>query len=270
MADPYSGENIVVTLDITVDPVDQVYSIEEVLPAGVVVIDAGDGSLVGDKIRWLEQPPLASQKTYTVRFDSAGTKVFAGTYMFNDEAPVEVVSGETDVVVTSCSVSVEVCDGVDNDCNHLIDEGGVCDECNTNAECGADGWVGSPVCQTDDIYQDYITYTCNSPAATDSTCSDATVSQLKTDCTGSTPLCASATCVECVDNSHCGFNGQCQTNTCSCVVDYLENVAADCCVSTGEIAIYITDWLEGTGPTDQPQVTTAANNWVTGVSACPA
>ena len=38
MDDPYVGEEVTVTLDVVVDPVDQVYSIEEVVPAGVPIV----------------------------------------------------------------------------------------------------------------------------------------------------------------------------------------------------------------------------------------
>jgi hypothetical protein len=274
MDDPYVGEEVTVTLDVVVDPVDQVYSIEEVVPAGVTIVSEGDGSLPGgNRIRWLEQPPLDSQKTYTVSFDSPGTYVFDGTYIFNDETPIETVSGETSVTVTSCTPSAEECDGTDNDCNHLVDDGGVCISCNTDVECGTDGLVGSSVCQTNDIYRYFRTYTCANPGTVSSACSSSDVAQIQTDCEGVTPYCddsVTPTCVECVDTLNCGFNGQCQTNTCSCVVDYLEDTGANCCVGSVEIVTYIDNWLDGVGPTDQEQVTVAVNNWVIGVSACPA
>src|SRR5579863_1096342 len=46
--------------------------------------------------------------------------------------------------------------------------------CNTDADCGVNGFTGAPFCQDGNVYQNYITYTCNNPGTLSSSCSDAT------------------------------------------------------------------------------------------------
>lgn len=55
--------------------------------------------------------------------------------------------------------------------------------CSTNSQCGTNDWVaGTNTCSSNDVYQNFKTYTCNNPGTTSSSCSDATVLTLKTDC----------------------------------------------------------------------------------------
>gem|GEM_PF-1543648 len=56
--------------------------------------------------------------------------------------------------------------------------------CDTNSDCGANGYIGDPFCQSNNVYQNYKTYTCNSPGTANSYCSDSSSSQLKTTCSG--------------------------------------------------------------------------------------
>jgi len=68
--------------------------------------------------------------------------------------------------------------------------------CSTNSACGTNAYTGSPFCQSGNVYQNYITYTCNNAGTSSSYCSDSTASQLKSTCTGN------QTCT----NGSCGTN----------------------------------------------------------------
>jgi len=90
--------------------------------------------------------------------------------------------------------------------------------CNTNAHCGTNGFIGLPFCQGNNVYKNYITYTCNNPGTTSSSCTNSTAAQLQTNCTAN-QTCSGETCTNiiCNANSDCGTNGLvgspfCQSN----------------------------------------------------------
>jgi subtilisin family serine protease len=56
--------------------------------------------------------------------------------------------------------------------------------CLIDNDCGADGYTGSLFCQNDNVYQNYITYSCNSPGTSEADCSDSTAPKLKEACAG--------------------------------------------------------------------------------------
>ena len=120
--------------------------------------------------------------------------------------------------VNSCTAGspvAEICDGKDNDCDGQSDEqgnlcspGSVCSfgscmqiACSTNSNCGTDGFIGNQFCSTDDVYQNYRTFTCNNPGTISSSCSSSTESRLKNACDFS---CSNGACTgECNTNSDC-------------------------------------------------------------------
>jgi len=77
--------------------------------------------------------------------------------------------------------------------------------CSNNNQCGTDGFVGDPVCQNGNVYQNYKTYTCNEPGKLTSTCTDSTNLILKTTCTQG---CSNGACitVTCHNDSECNDN----------------------------------------------------------------
>jgi hypothetical protein len=81
--------------------------------------------------------------------------------------------------------------------------------CSTNSQCGTNAYTGSPFCQGNNVYQNYITYTCNSAGTPQSYCSNNTAGKLKTTCT-SNQTCANGQCINqtiaCSTNSQCGTN----------------------------------------------------------------
>ncbi len=74
-----------------------------------------------------------------------------------------------------------LCDGLDNDCDGTVDEGCTIN-CKTNADCGANGWIGSSSCSNDDVYQTYRTYTCSNSETYNAECSHSDALALKQDC----------------------------------------------------------------------------------------
>lgn len=81
--------------------------------------------------------------------------------------------------------------------------------CSSSSQCGANAYTGSPFCQGNNSYQNYITYTCNNAGTANSYCSNSTAAQLKTTCTGG-QTCNNGSCtdqtVTCSSNSQCGTN----------------------------------------------------------------
>ena len=65
--------------------------------------------------------------------------------------------------------------------------------CSSNTDCGTNAYTGSPFCQGNNVYQNYITYTCNNAGSATSYCSNNTASQLKNNCTGS-QTCSNGSC----------------------------------------------------------------------------
>jgi len=101
-----------------------------------------------------------------------------------------------------------------NDCtaNQICTNGACTDQtinCSTNAQCGTNAYTGSPFCQGNNVYQNYITFTCNNPNTANSYCSDFTTSQQKTVC-GANQTCTNGACVNqtitCSTNTECGTN----------------------------------------------------------------
>ncbi len=75
--------------------------------------------------------------------------------------------------------------------------------CNSNSDCGTDGFFGVTYCQYGNVYQSYKEYICNNPGLTNSSCSASSKVRLKQTCS------LSQTC----QNGACGNNTDINTNT---------------------------------------------------------
>jgi hypothetical protein len=82
--------------------------------------------------------------------------------------------------------------------------------CLTNTECGTNAFTSTPTCQSDNVWQNFITYTCNNAGTSSSSCTDSTVLQSKETCAGG-----------CVD-------GRCKIKSCTTVCNY--GVCKEYCV----------------------------------------
>jgi len=80
--------------------------------------------------------------------------------------------------------------------------------CSSNTDCGSNGYTGSNFCQSNSVYKNYLTYTCNNAGTTQSYCSTNTVANLQQTC-NSNQTCSSGSCNNqntCTQNSYkqCG------------------------------------------------------------------
>ncbi len=85
--------------------------------------------------------------------------------------------------------------------------------CKQNSDCGTDGWIDNPVCQTENVFQNYKTFTCNNPGMWNSNCSSKTELKLNETCSDT---CMNGECVtiECYNNSDCDDNSIWTKDTC--------------------------------------------------------
>lgn len=54
--------------------------------------------------------------------------------------------------------------------------------CTSDSDCGTNGYIGNNFCSSDDVFQNYITYTCNNAGTSLSSCSNSTDTMLRLDC----------------------------------------------------------------------------------------
>ena len=64
-------------------------------------------------------------------------------------------------------------------------------ECYNDENCGISQFVGIPTCTDDNVYQNYINFTCDNPATEQSNCTFTTNNQIKEICTST---CSSGAC----------------------------------------------------------------------------
>ena len=96
---------------------------------------------------------------------------------------------------------VEICDGRDNNCNGLIDDG-LLITCESNNDCGLNGWIGAPNCLNGNVWQDYRTFSCINPGHCSSKCESHDSFQLKQECSNG---CFNGAC----SNIVCNYDSDC-------------------------------------------------------------
>lgn len=77
--------------------------------------------------------------------------------------------------------------------------------CDKHSDCGTNGYTGGPFCQGNEIYQNYINYTCNSPGGAYSSCTNTTTAQRQQTCPSNQP-CSNGKCVDQKSNQYCAYH----------------------------------------------------------------
>ena len=127
--------------------------------------------------------------------------------------------------------ALETCDGKDNDCDGVVDEGsdicgagsscvlGTCEQirCSKDLDCGTDGFVDGLFCDgpsNNDVYQNYVDWTCENPGTISSSCSKEVTQKLVTDCSNA---CVDGACLSfiCDEDSDCDDNNQYTKDNCN-------------------------------------------------------
>jgi len=132
--------------------------------------------------------------------------------------------------------NAEICDGKDNDCDGQIDEdsnicgvGSVCSlgtcsavTCSNDYQCGLDGFFDGQFCSNDDVFQNYVEWTCENPGTVSSSCTQDVDSRIVTECSDE---CASGSCV----SISCDLNSDCNDN---------DPHTEDSCTNPGTVSSY--------------------------------
>ncbi|MEK6831038.1 MAG: hypothetical protein AABX77_03335, partial [Nanoarchaeota archaeon] len=54
--------------------------------------------------------------------------------------------------------------------------------CNSDSDCGTDGFIGENFCRQNNVYRNFRTFTCNNPGESDSSCSSNVEARLRDEC----------------------------------------------------------------------------------------
>jgi len=169
--------------------------------------------------------------------------------------PVNQIGSTTDVTISAGSSNLW--DIATVTLTITYSSGGVCSK---NSDCGTDGWVNSPSCSNNDVYQNYKTYICNNPGTPSSSCTSSTASKLKQDCGDTTyelwsaPYCNG----KIVEKSRTVHNKGCSSGACT-AADTTEKQTVQTCqysctngVCTGQPACSTNSDCGTDGYTDSP------------------
>ena len=87
--------------------------------------------------------------------------------------------------------------------------------CNRDSDCGTNGYLNGLFCQNNNVFQNFVTYTCANPGTGSSTCTNSTNPQLKLNCAGKS--CSNGQCLDivCSSNSDCNDNNSSTIDVCT-------------------------------------------------------
>ncbi|MFC1705118.1 hypothetical protein ACFLZ6_02210, partial [Nanoarchaeota archaeon] len=105
--------------------------------------------------------------------------------------------------------------------------------CDSDSDCGTDGFMNNPVCFSGDVFDDYRTYLCSNPGELSASCSFSDINQKKETCEfGCTDgECASDPCSDITCDNYCDDYTYYSAGTCSdgtCSYSSIEQNSADC------------------------------------------
>jgi len=142
-----------------------------------------------------------------------GTDFYSGLYCNNDDIYTnftQYTCSNPGTINANCSSSTtpELNQTCPDTCTN-----GTCDpvECFDESDCGVDGYTAN-YCIEDDIYNDYIDYTCSNPGLSISYCSNTTQPILNQTCAYQ---CSSGQCMICYKDSDCGTDDYIGDRYCS-------------------------------------------------------
>ena len=136
--------------------------------------------------------------------------------------------------VNSCVAGnpvAEICDGKDNDCDAQIDD--QCTIfCNSNAQCGTDGFSGNKFCKSGNLYQKFTAHMCTQSNSCTSQVADVLVKEC-----GSKTTCDNGQCIPitCDNDSHCNDGNSLTIDTCvnkGTVNSFCQNTPIVCSVNS--------------------------------------
>lgn len=100
----------------------------------------------------------------------------------------------------NASCSNNVIEKKKQDCGSKGCINGACIVCNSNTDCGINGYEGNPFCSNNSVYQKFVTYACNNPGTANASCLPSSGNNLVKDCqVGET--CESGVCNTCKINT---------------------------------------------------------------------
>jgi len=95
------GDQVTVVIDVSISDKDTFYAIEEYIPEGWKVIDAGDGGEDPNVLRWIVIQDI-KDTTYTYIVEAQkGADNFNGIYMFETFTQPKTTSGDNTIIVVN-------------------------------------------------------------------------------------------------------------------------------------------------------------------------
>jgi hypothetical protein len=120
------------------------------------------------------------------------------------------------------------------------DESGDCTPaCDTNQDCGVNGYIGDPYCWEGDVYRDYITYTCENAGKCSAVCNSQISGYLWDNCQGNG--CSNGQCVTGNPDSCTDSDGGSNLFVKGTVSGYFDNIPyskTEICLSSTELLEY--------------------------------
>jgi hypothetical protein len=176
---------------------------------------------------------LAQNTTYTMVVNTKDTSGNVNTTNVNSTVT-------TTYIPIACFSNSDCTDGnahTEDICQNAGTTSAVCLHnpitCLSNSECGTNGLLNQNFCSNNNVYDYYVTYTCNNAGTSGSSCSNSTASQLKESCTYGcrNNACIAATEIACFNNAECNDGNAHTEDSCinpGLITSYCQNTNIAC------------------------------------------